>query len=76
MPWFAWIAIAGIISYAAFEIVSAVLKAKTRQSELGSAEELRKIVENNTAVSKELLGKLSSLDERLASVEKTLTDIP
>lgn len=76
MPWFAWIAIAGIVSYAAYEIVSAVLKAKSRQSEIGSTVELRKIVENNNAISAELLEKLSSLDARLASVEKTLTDIP
>ncbi len=76
MPWFAWIAIAGIVSYAASEIVSAVLKAKAKTEELGGAAELRKIVEDNSAINRELLEKLSSLDARLASVEKTFTDIP
>ena len=76
MPWFAWIAIAGIVSYAAYEIVSAVLKSKAEATEVGGAAELRKIVEDNSAMNRELLGKLSSLDSRLASVEKTFTDIP
>lgn len=76
MPWFAWIAIAGIVSYAAYEIVSAALKARAKKEKLGGAAELRKIVEDNSAMHRELLGKLSSLDARLASVEKTFTDIP
>jgi len=76
IPWFAWIAIAGIIGGITYQIVVATQNAKTRRVELSSSTELREVVERNTAVSTELLGKLSSLDARLAVVEKTLTDIP
>ncbi|GAA3890907.1 hypothetical protein GCM10022381_36040 [Leifsonia kafniensis] len=76
IPWFAWIAIAGIIGGISYQIVVAIQNAKTRRVELSSSGELREVVERNTAVSTELLGKLGSLDARLAAVEKTLTDIP
>lgn len=53
-----------------------MLKARATKEKLGGASELRKIVEDNSAMHRELLGKLSSLDARLASVEETFTDIP
>lgn len=76
VPWWAWIAIIGIIGGITYQIVVARANAKTRQMELGGADELREVVKANTAVSTELLSKLESLDKRLAAVEKTLNDIP
>lgn len=76
VPWWAWIAIIGIIGGITYQIVVARANAKTRQTELGGADELREVVKANTAVSTELLSKLESLDKRLAAVEKTLNDIP
>lgn len=76
IPWWAYIAIIAVIGGIAYQIVTAYLNAKTRQVELSGATELREVVANNTAVSTELLAKLNSLDTRLASVEKTLNDIP
>jgi hypothetical protein len=76
MPWFAWIAIAAIIGGITYQIVVTTQNAKTRRVELSSSGELREVVERNTAVSTELIGKLGSLDSRLAAVEKTLNDIP
>lgn len=76
IPWWAWIAIIGIIGGITYQIIVARANAKTRQVELGGASELREVVKANTAVSTELLGKLESLDKRLAAVEKTLNDIP
>ena len=76
MPWFAWIAIAAIIGGITYQIVVTTQNAKTRRVELSSSGELREVVERNTAVSTELIGKLGSPDSRLAAVEKTLNDIP
>lgn len=54
--------------------MNAILKAKKDKG--GDATELRQVIEANTATNAELMNKLTTLDSRLAAVEKTLTDIP
>ncbi|MEO6941684.1 MAG: hypothetical protein ABI238_05285 [Terrimesophilobacter sp.] len=67
IPWFAWIAIFGII---AGVIITVVTKFAGRNTELSKA------LDQNSAVNEKLLARLDAIDSRLGSVEKTLTDIP
>ncbi len=55
--------------------LSAYWKYRRRTSEVASPE-LRKALDANTEASRTVLAKLDALDQRLATVEKTLTDIP
>ena len=68
IPWFAWIAIAGIIVWGAVVIVGAVKNTSKNEG-------LQKALEDNAATNRALLAKLEAIDTRLGVVEKTLTDI-
>jgi hypothetical protein len=78
MQWwgFIWVLVpvAGIVGWAIRE--NAKYRAQGRSADLAGTSELKSVVEQNTAVNKQLLEKLDSLEGRLASVEKTLNDIP
>jgi hypothetical protein len=65
------IAVAGGITYV-------ILKSywKSRGQSSGSNTELQTALEASTAASKAILDKLESIETRLGTVEKTLTDIP
>jgi uncharacterized membrane protein YedE/YeeE len=65
------IAVAGGITYV-------ILKSywKSRGQSSGSNTELQAALEASTAASKAILDKLESIETRLGTVEKTLTDIP
>jgi hypothetical protein len=67
MPWFAWIAIVGIIVGGAVAVV-------TKRSEHNDT--TVKALEQNTAVNEALIARLEGIDGRLARLEKTLDDIP
>ncbi|MFC9558546.1 hypothetical protein [Agromyces sp. NPDC056965] len=67
IPWFAWIAIVGIIVWGITMIAGMFGHKNT---------ELKKAMEQSTAVNERLLAKLDSIDGRLGAVEKTLKDIP
>lgn len=67
MPWFAWIAIAGIIVGGAIAIVGALNERKT---------ELAEALKQNAEINEKLIARLDGIDSRLGSVEKTLNDIP
>lgn len=67
MPWFAWIAIAGIIVGGAIAIVGALNEPKS---------ELAQALKQNAEVNEKLIARLDGIDSRLSSVEKTLNDIP
>ncbi|SIN77249.1 hypothetical protein [Agromyces cerinus] len=67
IPWFAWIAIAGIVVWGITAIAGMFGRKNT---------ELTKAVEQSTAVNEKLLAKLDTIDGRLGAVEKTLKDIP
>ena len=76
IPWFAWIAIVGIIAGVTSSVVSAVLRSREKQTEFAGAADLRALVEQSTASNQAVLDGLALLDIRLASIERTLTDIP
>lgn len=67
IPWFAWIAIAGIFAWVI--VTSATTFA-------GRHKNLDKVIEQNTAVNEKLMERLEAIDSRLGAVEKTLNDIP
>ena len=69
IPWFAWIAIAGIVVWGITELARLVF------SRSGS-NDLTKVIEENAATNRVLLEKLEGIDSRLGAVEKTLNDIP
>jgi hypothetical protein len=65
------VAIAGGITYAIF---NAYFKSKSRIA--AAAPDLQAALEANTAASNAILERLNSIESRLGTVEKTLTDIP
>lgn len=67
IPWFAWIAIVGIIVGG---IITLGNTFAGRNSKLSEA------LEQNTAVNEKLIARLDTIDDRLGAVEKTLNDIP
>jgi len=67
IPWFAWIAIAGII----FAGLAVVVDARG-----GKRAELADALRQNAEVNEKLVARLDGIDSRLSSVEKTLNDIP
>ena len=70
IPWFAWIAIVGIIVGGIIAIAGGF---KGRGKKL---HEVTRALEENSVINQELLAKLEGIDQRLGAVEKTLNDIP
>lgn len=70
IPWFAWIAIAGIAAYAVVETVTRIRSGKQ------SSDKVSEAMVANTDATRALADKIDTLESRLARVEKTLTDIP
>jgi hypothetical protein len=66
IPWFAWIAIAGIISWGAISIAR----------EIGGRRRLVQALDDQASSNRALLDTLGSINSRLDAIEKTLTDIP
>lgn len=58
-----------------FLILATYWKYQQRTAEAASPE-LRKTLDANAEANRAVLAKLDALDQRLATVEKTLTDIP
>lgn len=67
------VAIAGGITYAT---LSMYWKRKSQLAKSSGTEELRAALEANTAASAAVLARLESIETRIGTVEKTLTDIP
>jgi hypothetical protein len=67
IPWFAWIAIVGIIVGG---LIALGRIFADRNSKLSAA------LEQNSAVNERLIERLDAIDGRLGAVEKTLNDIP
>lgn len=76
IPWVAWIVIVAIVAGVTLEIVRASLRSHEKRAELAGAAELRGLVEDSTASNRTVIEKLGAVEARLASMEKTLTDIP
>jgi len=69
------IPVVAIIGWVTFLILATYWKYRHRTSEAASPE-LRRTLDANTEATRAVLAKLDALDQRLATVEKTLTDIP
>ena len=69
------IPVVAIIGWVIFVTLATYWKYRHRTSEVASPE-LRRTLDANTEASRAVLAKLDALDQRLATVEKTLTDIP
>ena len=71
MPWEAFIAIAGVVVWGAIGL-AAVLGGGRRRA----AQELTDALATSAASNRELAERLGRMEQRLATIEKTLTDIP
>ncbi|HEY8911815.1 hypothetical protein [Lacisediminihabitans sp.] len=69
------IPVVAIIGGSTFLTLATYWKYRQRTSQVASPE-LRRTLDANTEASRAVLAKLDALDQRLATVEKTLTDIP
>lgn len=76
VPWFAWIPIIAIISGALISIRGSRNNTKLKLAEASNNPELVEALAANAEANRQLLEKLSGLENRLAAIEKTLTDIP
>jgi hypothetical protein len=71
IPWYAWIAIAGVVVWGLVAILGGFGFGRGKR-DTALAEAMR----DNAATNKALLEKLDGIDSRLGAVEKTLNDIP
>lgn len=67
IPWYAWIAIMGVVVFGITTIVGL---------SIGRNTELSKALAQNAEINQKLVDRLDSMDTRLASLESTLNDIP
>ncbi|MCU1412455.1 MAG: hypothetical protein JWR04_3162 [Rhodoglobus sp.] len=76
--WF-WIALVAVIAIIAGVITNAVNKGNETKRYVADAANggaYKKLADDSAAVNAELLAKLGAVEQRLGSIEKTLTDIP
>lgn len=66
---------AAVLETGAPEGVREVYEGKARVAEAGSGD-IKRALDETVAANKQVLAKLESIETRLASVEKTLNDIP
>jgi hypothetical protein len=72
LPWFVWIVFAGM----AFGLTMAILAAVHEQQRKLAKIRASGDSSNAKAVNAQVLTKLEEIEARLATIEKTLTDIP
>jgi len=76
--WF-WLGLVAIIAIVAGVITNAVNKGnETRRyvADAANGGDYKKLAEGAAATNAELLARLGAVEQRLGSIEKTLTDIP
>lgn len=74
--WFALIAIFGMITATVTNSVDKSNKTRIRVAELQAGGDYKKVADDAAALNSQVAERLAALDTRLASIEKTLTDIP
>lgn len=74
--WLGAVAVVGIIAGTITSAFRAANETKRKLAEAANGGDYKKLVEESAAVQRKLLDRLDTLDSRLATVEKTLTDIP
>jgi ABC-type protease/lipase transport system fused ATPase/permease subunit len=76
--WF-WIGLVAVIAIVAGVVTNAVNKGnetKRYVADAANGGSYKKLAEDTAAVNAELLTRLGAVEQRLGSIEKTLTDIP
>ena len=76
--WF-WIALIAVVAIIAAVITNAVNKSNETKRYVADAAHggsYKKLAEDSAATSTQILARLAAVEERLASIEKMLTDIP
>ena len=76
IPWFAWIPAVAIIGWALITMVESQNSTKLKLAESANNPDLADALKANTEVNRQLLQRMSELENRLATIERTLTDIP
>lgn len=71
MPWFGWIAIAGITAWALVTLATTLVGPRKKENEA-----LQDALRANAESQAQTAAALAAIEQRLSSVEKTLTDIP
>lgn len=71
IPWYAWIAIVGIVA-----LSITTLSATFAGSRKEERQALTAALQANTVAQEDSAARLEAIEQRLATIEKTLTDIP
>lgn len=74
--WIVIIAVAGIIGAAVTNAVDKSSKTRIRVAELQSGGDYKTVADAASALNAQVLDRLTAVESRLASIEKTLGDIP
>jgi hypothetical protein len=74
--WFGAVAVVAIVGGVLSNIITNHQKTKRALAVAANGGDYKKLAEESAAVQRQLLARLDALDGRLATVEKTLTDIP
>lgn len=74
--WMALVAVVAITAWAIVQVVNRNAQAREYIADANNGGQYKELAERSDATNAELLEKLSTVDHRLAEIEKTLTDIP
>jgi hypothetical protein len=69
------IPVLAIVAWGAHRIVREIYKGRAMASQSGGGD-IKRALDDNAAINRQVLAKLESLETRMAGVEKTLNDIP
>ena len=74
--WIGAVAVVALVAGAINHRVTTISKTKRYLADAANGGDYKKLAEDSATVQRQLLARLDALDGRLATVEKTLTDIP
>ena len=74
--WLALVAVVAIIAWATVQVVNRNAQAREYVADANNGGHYKEFAERSDATTAQLLEKISTVDLRLAVIEKTLTDIP
>ena len=74
--WIGAVAVVAIIAGAVNHAVTTTNKTKRYVADAANGGPYKQLAEESAAVQRQVLARLDALDGRIATVEKTLTDIP
>jgi hypothetical protein len=74
--WLGAVAVVAILAGTTTSIIYGANETKRKLAEAANGGDYKKLADESAAVQRQVLARLDALDGRLATVEKTLTDIP